>query len=209
MSLEVISANSSHEYIDSVQAEEQLSLANNESTSALATAPMQKEWGSNTRIQHIAPLSKIKSKARPAKKAESTEEFDLPLAGMMIDSGQQGRSTKVHVKNQAYDMLTMMFSTTAEESAKGIDWDLFVHAMIDMGFSARNGGGSALVFENGNLSSAAAEGRGGGAVGATGGKIIFHKSQPIPKIGSIMLHSMGRRMAKWFGWHRELFVLDI
>ena len=81
--------------------------------------------------------------------------------------------------------------------------------MIYMGFSARNGGGSALVFENGDLSAAAAEGRGGGAADAAGGKIIFHKPHPIPKIGSIILHSMGRRMAKWFGWHRELFVLDI
>lgn len=125
---------------------------------------MQTEWGFKTRIQHVAPLSKIKSKARPAKKAESTEEFDLPLAGMMIDSGQQGRSSNVHVKIRAYDMLILMF---------------FYH------------------------------GRGGGAAGAAGGKIIFHKPHPIPKIGSIILHSMGRRMAKWFGWHRELFVLDI
>ena len=70
---------------------------------------MQTEWGSKTKIQHVAPLSKIKSKARPAKKAESTEEFDLPLAGMMIDSGQQGRSSNVHVKIRAYDMLILMF----------------------------------------------------------------------------------------------------
>jgi hypothetical protein len=94
-------------------------------------------------------------------------------------------------------MLTLMFSATAEESAKSIEWDMFVHAVSDMGFSARNGGGSAVVFENGGLM----EGR------ASGGKIIFHKPHPIPKIDSVMLHSMGRRMAKWFGWHRDLFVL--
>lgn len=52
--------------------------------------------------------------------------------------------------------------------------------MIYMGFSARNGVGSALVFENGDLSAAAAEGRGGGAAGAAGGKIIFHK--PLSQI---------------------------
>lgn len=209
VSLEVISADLSQKYMDLLQAEEQQSLASIESATAPAAVPMQKEWGSDTRIQPAAPLSKIKSKTRPAKKAEGTEEFDRPLAGMMIDSGQQERITKVHVKSRAYDMLTLMFSATAEESAKGIEWDMFVHAMIDMGFSARNGGGSAVVFENENLPAAASEGEEGGAAGATRGKIIFHKPHPIPKIDSIMLHSMGRRMAKWFGWHRELFVLDI
>ena len=218
-SLEVISANLSQEYIDSVRAEAQQSLASIESATAPDAVPMQKEWGSNTEIQPAVPLSKNKSKTRPAKKVESTEEFHRPLAGMMIDSGQQERTTKVGVKSRAYNMLRLMFPATAEESAKGIEWDLFVHAMIDMGFSARNGGGSAVVFENGNLSAAAAAaaaaeggergGGGGGAAGAAGGKIIFHKPHPIPKIDSIMLHSMGRRMAKWFGWQRELFVLDI
>lgn len=209
-SLEVISANLSQEYIDSVRAEERQSLAIIEGATAPAAVPIQKEWGSNIGIQPAAPLSKNKSKTRPAKKAESTEELHRPLAGMMIESGQQERTTKVRIKSRAYDMLTLMFPATAEESAKGIEWDLFVHAMIDMGFSARNGGGSAVMFENGNLSAAAAaaEGR-GGAAGAAGGKIIFHKPHPIPKIDPIMLHSMGRRMAKWFGWHRELFVLDI
>lgn len=184
-------------------------------TAPAAVVPMQKEWGSNTGIQPAEPLSKTKSKTRPAKKEQSTEELHRPLADMMIDSqGQQEeRTTKVRVKSRAYDMLTLMFPATAEESAKGIEWDLFVDAMIDMGFSARNGGGSAVVFENnGNLSAAASaiEGRGGGggaagtAAGTAGGKIIFHKPHPIPKIDSIMLHSMGRRMAKWFGWHREL-----
>lgn len=82
-SLEVISANLSQESIDSVQAEEQQSLANIESATAPAAVPMQNEWGSNTRIQPAASLSKIKSKTRSAKKAEITEEFHESLAGTM------------------------------------------------------------------------------------------------------------------------------
>lgn len=107
-----------------------------------------------------------KSKVRPARlrKPRVQKSSTCPWPAWMIDSGQQGRSSNVHVKIRAYDMLILMF---------------FYH------------------------------GRGGGAAGAAGGKIIFHKPHPIPKIGSIILHSMGRRMAKWFGWHRELFVLDI
>jgi hypothetical protein len=192
--LEIISSNLTQEYIDSVQAEEQEILAAIDRARIPAKVPMQKEWGSSGTTEGTAPLSKMKSKTRPA---GGLEEIDHGVAGMMANS-MQFETPKVLVKKRAYDMLTLMFPATATESAKGIEWDMFVHAMSDMGFSARNGGGSAVVFENGNL----AEGR------ATSGKIIFHRPHPIPKIDPIMLHSMGRRMAKWFGWHRELFVLE-
>jgi HicA toxin of bacterial toxin-antitoxin, len=63
--------------------------------------------------------------------------------------------------------------------------------MKDAGFTARSNGGSAVLFE-GNPK--------------LGGKIVFHKPHPIAKIDPIMLRSIGKRMAKWFGWSRELFV---
>jgi hypothetical protein len=196
-SLEVISSNLNQEYIDSVQAERQEILASIDRARVPAAVPVQKEWGSGGATEGAAPLSKTKSKTRPAEQARGIEEIDRGVAGMMAESVQV-ETPKVQVKERAYDMLTLMFPATAMESAKSIGWDMFVHAMSDMGFSARNGGGSAVVFENGNL----AEGR------AISGKIIFHKPHPLPKIDPIMLRSMGRRMAKWFGWHRELFVLE-
>lgn len=196
-SLEVISSNLSQEYIDSVQAEEQEILVAIDRARIPAKVPVQQEWGSSDTNEGNAPLSKIKSKTRPAKQAGSLEDIDHGVAGMMAKFVQV-ETPEVLVKKRAYDMLTLMFPATATESAKSIEWDMFVHAMSDMGFSARNAGGSAVVFEKGNL----AEG------GATSGKIIFHKPHPIPKIDPIMLHSMGRRMAKWFGWHRDLFVLE-
>ena len=42
-----------------------------------------------------------------------------------------------------------------------------------------------------------------------GGKIVFHKPHPIAKIDPIMLRSMGKRMAKWFGWGREVLGLGL
>ena len=60
----------------------------------------------------------------------------------------------------------------------------------EVGFTARNNGGSAVLFES-----------------IHGGKIVFHKPHPIAKIDSVMLKSMGKRMAKWFGWGRERFAL--
>ncbi len=77
--------------------------------------------------------------------------------------------------------------------SKSVEWNDFIHAMADVGFTARSNGGSAVLFErNPQL----------------GGKIVFHKPHPVTKIDAIMLRSMGKRMTKWFGWSRELFVLD-
>ncbi|PMD57413.1 uncharacterized protein K444DRAFT_615869 [Hyaloscypha bicolor E] len=197
-SMEVISSNLTQEYLDSVQAEQQRILASIESTRVPAAVPAQKEWGSDTTTQHAAPLPKAKGKTRPAEQVRGVEEIDRAVAGITVNSSQD-RTPKLQVKKRAYDMLSLMFPATAEESAKSIEWSTFVHAMSDMGFLARNGGGSAVLFESRDL----AEG------GATGGKIIFHKPHPIPKIDSIILHSMGKRMSKWFGWHRELFVLEL
>jgi hypothetical protein len=199
--LEVVSINLTQNYIDSVQAEQQRILDAIKNASVPAAVQVQKEWLSDASTQPAAPLRKTKVKTRHSKHAGSMEEIDRAVSELMIDSSQDkppttDKSPQIQVTKRAYDGLTVMYSTTAEESAKTIKWDMFVHSMLDMGFSARNGGGSAVVFENGTL----AEGR------AIGGRIIFHKPHPIPNIDPIILHIMGKRMTKWFGWHRELFV---
>lgn len=78
-----------------------------------------------------------------------------------------------------------------DDAAKDLLWDRFVQAMVDAGFTGRNNGGSPVSFKR----------RDGG------GGIAFHRPHPIPKIDPIMLRTMGKLMAKWFGWRRELFVL--
>lgn len=93
-------------------------------------------------------------------------------------------------------VLKAMFPIIGEDVSKSIDWGAFVQAMADMAFSAQNNGGSSVVFLNQ-----------GQAAGTSGGKIIFHKPHPVPKIDLIMLQSWGKRMMKWFGWHRDRFFL--
>lgn len=83
-----------------------------------------------------------------------------------------------------------MFPSTAEERLKTMDWETFVSAMTDIGFAARNGGGSMVIFENAD------------------GKIVFHKPHPVAKIDPVMFQAMGRRMNRWFGWTRDTFTLD-
>lgn len=101
------------------------------------------------------------------------------------------------MKERAFDIFALTFPTSREEAAKSVDWNAFVTAMLDVGGSARNGGGSAVVFENEH-----------NAMEGQNSKIVFHKPHPVAKIDPVMLHSMGRRMRKWFGWHRDLFILE-
>ncbi|MCJ1436970.1 hypothetical protein MMC27_006353 [Xylographa pallens] len=196
-SLAVISANLTQEYKDIVRAEEQQILHSIESARIPTASADQKEWGLNRPTPPAAPLPKMKSKTRPAEPTAGLEELDHALAGIVVDSGHD-TPPKLDVTKRAHDMLRLMFAASAEDAAKSIEWDTFAHAMFDMGFSARNGGGSAVVFETAGLREE----------GAAGGKIIFHKPHPVAKIDPVMLHAMGRRMAKWFGWRRELFGLE-
>ncbi|PGH08865.1 hypothetical protein AJ80_07736 [Polytolypa hystricis UAMH7299] len=188
--LAVISVHETREYIDSVQQEEESILEIIQTPSVSATTEVQEQWLSDNSIEPSqTPARREKIKTRPAEVLTTGEGIAhaaaTPTTGCKGDKG-----LKVYVTKRSYDMLTLMFPASGEESTKGMKWDMFVHAMLDIGFSARNAGGSAVVFENGN------------------GKIIFHKPHPTPNLDSVMLHSMGRRMAKWFGWRREVFELE-
>lgn len=39
------------------------------------------------------------------------------------------------------------------------------------------------------------------------GAVVFHRPHPEPILDPIMLHGIGSRMNKHFGWVRETFVL--
>lgn len=191
--LNVTSAYLTPEYVAAVRAEEEQVLAGNER----ASEPLQKEWGSSSATQSAEPAPKAKIKTKVGKEAEPMKEIEEKIAGVTVDFVEESYFV-VPVKRRAFDMITLMFPSTAQEAAKSVEWDNFVYAMSDIGFAARNGGGSAVLFAN----------EGWVKEGQSGGKIVFHKPHPIAKIDPIMLHSMGKRMAKWFGWSRERFALE-
>ncbi|KAL0253237.1 hypothetical protein SLS55_010209 [Diplodia seriata] len=138
---------------------------------------------------------KTKIKTRPLEPAVDSSPIDIPNDNVTPDEP----GTKVTVTHKrSLDVLTAMFpASSGQDALRLVDWDTFVLAMADAGFSARNNGGSAVVFQSD---------RPGAPV--HGGKIIFHKPHPVPKIDPVMLHSMGRRMRRWFDWCRDSFVLD-
>lgn len=195
--LKVISADLSSKYINAIKAEEGQVLASIERASSATTSLIQKEWGSSETTHAPGPISKPKVKTRPVEQPGALEEAEDRIADLKVDALEES-SPIILVPQRAFHVLTRMFPVTAEEANKSVQWDNFVHAMSDMGFSARNGGGSAIVFKNEVSASD----------GHAGGKIVFHKPHPVATIDPVMLHSMGKRMAKWFGWHRERFVLD-
>jgi hypothetical protein len=61
--------------------------------------------------------------------------------------------------------------------------------MEDAGFMASSMGGSAVAFTK--------EGE---------GRIVVHRPHPVSKIDQIMLQGWGKRMKKWFGRGRGIFV---
>lgn len=96
-------------------------------------------------------------------------------------------------KKQSLTTFHAMFPTTPQECKTSIPWNTLVDSMNDAGFLAKNsaGGGSVVKFED-------RDGR---------GSINFHRPHPEPIVEPHVLHAMGWRMSKWFGWHRGSFVL--
>lgn len=126
------------------------------------------------------PLESPHEKSNEKASTESTTDADIEPV-----------KTQISTTPRALEIIRKMFPTSAEEvAAKSTDWDSFVHAMNDLGFSARNVGGSAVEFED----------------SATSRKINFHRPHPVAKIDSIMLQSMGKRLKKHFDWSREAFI---
>ena len=125
-----------------------------------------------------------KPKTRPDKAVELANVQKVPVE----HQEHLAPPDPIYVPKRALAVFDLMFSNTEDNTAKGVMWQEYVHALCDAGFRAMSNGGSAVRFEK-----------------STSGAIVFHKPHPEPKIDSIMLRSMGRRMAKRFGWSRERF----
>lgn len=140
-----------------------------------------------------------KSTTNPKTKTRPTPATDQPLLTQPPRANQSEATLEtsstvpvVSTTKRAIGVLSKMFSKDAEASTQGCDWDQLVHSLKDIGFAARNGAGSAVVFELEDQ-----------------GKIIFHRPHPVPKVDPIMLRAMGKRLQKWFGWKLESFAVGV
>ena len=130
-----------------------------------------------------------KVKTRP----EPSEITPLPQVEK-LNTEEESTPPPKPIKQQSYNIISGMFSSSPDSTNKMVDWDAFVTAMADAGCAARQSSGSAVIFEPDDVK------RG------WFGKIVFHRPHPVAKIDSIMLRSMGKRMEKWFGWNIETFI---
>jgi hypothetical protein len=189
--VKVISATSSAEYLQQEkQAEDKI----------LTNIDQEKELSTFTSLFHevdIRPASSTvphrdKTKTRGGQEAlaanaiQKKDDAPKPSSEPEIITG-----TVIKVTRQSLVVFHLMYPNN-EEVVKDILWDRFVYTMFDAGFIAKNNSGSAVAFTQ-------ASGEGGG--------IFFYKPHPVDKIDPILLRIMAKRMAKWFGWRRELFVL--
>ncbi|PNP76800.1 hypothetical protein FNYG_09904 [Fusarium nygamai] len=128
---------------------------------------------------------KIKTRGEQASSASDVTE---PRAE---DAGEVTKDAIITLPEDLLGVIHLMFPRK-DKAAKDVTWDRFVNMMTKAGFTAKNNTGSAVAFKQ----------RG------AGGRIVFHKPHPTDKIDPVLLRIMGKRMAKWFGWKRELFALQ-
>ncbi|KAL4405852.1 hypothetical protein CABS03_12253 [Colletotrichum abscissum] len=145
------------------------------------------------RADLVQTTQREKVKTRPDNSSSSSQSVDDPespdIATLSIEP-----VTRLRVSPRTVGVVHLMYPD-AQTKPRNITWDDFVYALCDAGFVASNNGGSAVRFERGS--------RGGSG---DKGAIIFHKPHPVLKIDPVMLHGMGRRLTKWFGWTRDSFA---
>ncbi|KAF8858232.1 hypothetical protein BDZ45DRAFT_786060 [Acephala macrosclerotiorum] len=154
---------------------------------------VQSEWGNTP--ENIKPTGETKPK--PKTRGE-TSNIEHGLENLNIDdpaANQLDPTPKVPVKKSALEIFTSLFPNR-NGGSKSVLWDSFVDAMAKVGFMSRRSGGSAVTFEPS-----------GGSKWYGQGSIAFHRPHPDSKIDPVMLHSIGKRMKKWFGWGKETFEL--
>jgi hypothetical protein len=178
------------EYAEVIQREdEEIAKVQTSATNATAmtdifTRLAVSETSRNSSIAYV----KAKVKTRPsapheasAGEEEHESEADNPI-------GEQA----IPVNSRAHAIFMQMYPKTVEEMSQTVVCDDFVSAMYSAGCMAQNSAGSAVSFEDTLYKK---------------GRIVFHKPYPTPKVDSFKFRKWGRRLMKWFGWHRDRFVL--
>ncbi|KAJ5864094.1 uncharacterized protein N7529_006010 [Penicillium soppii] len=187
--MDVISVDLSSENNQLRGAEEKQTLSEIRSQSRSSQATLQTQWGSiEMKVPSRIPKLKVKSRFHSS---QDTVEKRVKTPNN-IDGHCQ---IHTYVTKNTLHVIRLMFPGSSEVAYESVTWENFLRAMCDAGFVAQNAGGSAVIFEAKDITEN----------GMHRGKIVFHRPHPVPKLGPIMLRSMGKRMTKWFGWSRDQF----
>ena len=157
--LEILSANLSPQYLEAVQWEKNIVSANVESAERLSsTLFVEDQAQSSLKAELAIALSRQKIKTRgekpptneplpphiegeaPGLDPEVKEATDTTTTTTTMTSSSS--SSSIPVTKRAAEVFTLMFPSNEEEATfKSVNWDNFVHAMRDVGFTTRCNGG--------------------------------------------------------------------
>ena len=160
--------------------------------------PLQTTWGTgHDGVEVLTSEFRMKLKTRRSE-LSTTEPTTAQPTVEPATAGATGADVKAHrlkvsmpLPAQCRRVFSRMFPTDVENMGS-VEWRNLVRAMVGVGFTAQHKGGSAVVFEHEETSR----------------RIVFHKPHPDSNVHPKMLHAMGRRLSKWFGWDRRFLGLD-
>ncbi|THX21227.1 hypothetical protein D6D17_00177 [Aureobasidium pullulans] len=195
--LELLHATTNSRYQEELQQEEQLVLdliSKSVQVSCEDKAEAQTVWGKEndsraslpTRFRTKVPFvsdpvtSADMPKVSPAPDNTTASTFDLPHVRL--------------VKHYNLVVFQHMFPLGGAESQRSFSWQHFSGAMVDAGFSILQSQGSAITLKLNDYSGMGVK------------TIVLHRPHPSPTVNPVMLRRIAKRMEKWFGWHREMFV---
>lgn len=142
--LDLLSADTTEEYATATAKERQDlvdRLKRSNRPSQVQNTQVQTEWGSTPDGKLATPSvnSKQKTKTDP-----TTSLLDVEYLAI---TPREPENPPITVKISTRRILSMMLSSTSEIAAKLVNWDDFIVAMADVGFSARQTTGSEVVFQ--------------------------------------------------------------
>ncbi|THY63311.1 hypothetical protein D6C99_00610 [Aureobasidium pullulans] len=198
--IKVLSAATSPRYQEEVEQEKQDILelvaqsAEAEAAKSNTQVEMQTFWGKEneslaslpTRFKSMTPLSPDTETVTDSLKNQIVI-YVPPTRAAALPSIQRVKSDNIAVFHH-------MFPLRGAESQRSFSWQHFLGAMVDAGFSIFQSQGSAITLKLDDYS----------GVGVK--TIVLHRPHPSPTVNPVMLRRIAKRMEKWFGWHREMFV---
>ncbi|KAK5123150.1 hypothetical protein LTR85_003348 [Meristemomyces frigidus] len=158
-------------------------------------------WDTESGEPSNAASSIRKAGENIAKKKKRRDQLALPATSreaedMKVPTQRPASTTLDHVAQLAkpQEPLTVSAATLrffksmfGPDTTTSFKWVQLVAAMVDAGCVATHNGGSAVTFKH-----------------ATG-SIAFHRPHPDPTVDPVMLHAMGKRLGRRFGWRLEVF----
>lgn len=149
----------------------------------------QTEWGTAAPSSAPMPSRRTKTKTTGLPPVADPRIPAVDGADEEADdaSSQQPDAMRVAVQVDSMSVFDKMFCAGG---ASYVKWTQLVHALVDADMVATQVPGSGVKFANDY------------------GSIVFDKPHPEPEVSAVMLRrQVGRRLNKWVGWEKEIFVL--